>query len=311
MMKKIFTLITLVGLSFSNYLNAQEQPHYSLYMLRPTLYNPAAFGSYDAVNAAMLFNAQMVGFKGAPLVGAADLGIPIGKTGLSVGLTIGQDKIGAVYKSTVGANFAYRIKLNYRHYLAFGLSALAEMTQGNFTNLIVQDPNDPLIGQYTNTFWNPNFRIGGYYFTQNAYVGLSVGNVISLRTEQGSFTPTMTARIEDIHFYLQGGWQHKFGQHWKLQPSLLFKKIAGSPMQVDVNAQMLFRDAFGFGLSYRTLNTLVIQTNYTIKQVFTIAYAFNLGLGFSDRTQFTGHEVMLMFRAPKSKFRIPVEVPRF
>ena len=290
---------------------AQEQPHYSLYMLRPTLINPAAHGSNEMITASMLFNAQMIGFKGAPLVGAADLGIPIGKTGLVLGMVIGQDKIGAVYKSTIGASFAYRIRLHHRHYLSLGFNATAEMTQGNFTSLVVQDPNDPLIQQYTNTFWNPNFRIGAYYFTQNAYIGFAVGNVISLRTNQGSFTPTMTARIEDIHFYLQGGWQHRLGQSWKLQPSLLFKKIAGSPMQVDVNLQMLFRDAWGFGFSYRTLNTLVIQTNYTIKQMLTIGYAFNLGLGFSDRTQFTGHEVMLMFRAPKSKIRIPVEVPRF
>lgn len=289
----------------------QEQPHYSLYMLRPTLINPAAHGSYEMITASMLFNAQMIGFKGAPIVGAADLGIPVGKTGLTVGLTIGQDKIGAIYKSTIGASFAYRIRLHHRHYLSLGLSTTAEMTQGNFTNLTVQDPNDPIIQQFTNTFWNPNFRLGAYYFTQNVYISFAVGNIISLRTNQGSFSPTMTARIEDIHFYLQGGWQHRLGQSWKLQPSLLFKKIAGSPLQTDVNLQMLFRDAWGFGFSYRTLNTLVIQTNYTIKQILTIGYAFNWGLGFSDRTQFTGHEVLLMFRAPKSKIRIPVEVPRF
>ncbi|MBE2247454.1 MAG: PorP/SprF family type IX secretion system membrane protein [Candidatus Competibacteraceae bacterium] len=290
--------------------HAQEQAHYSLYMLRPTLINPAAMGSYESVNAAMLFNAQMIGFKGAPLVGSADVGVPIGKTGLSVGAVIGQDKIGAMHKSTFGASLSYRIRLHHRHYLSLGLNATAEMTQADFSTLIVQDPNDPLIQQYTQTYWNPNFRLGAYYFTQNLYVGMAVGNIISLRADS-SFTPQINANIHDIHFYLQAGGQVKMGTSWKFQPSVLLKQIAGSPIQADVNIQFLFRDAWGFGASYRTLNTLIVQSNYTFKKMITIGYAFNLGLGFSDRTQYTGHEVMLAFKAPNTKMRIPVEVPRF
>ena len=53
------------------------------------------------------------------------------------------------------------------------------------------------------------------------------------------------------------------------------------------------------------------QINYTHKDMFTIAYAFNMGLGFGNRTNYTGHEVMLGFKIPQSKNRIPVDIPRF
>lgn len=308
-MKKLLSIVFLlfIGIRLAS---AQEQAHYSLYMLRPTLINPASMGSYESINAALLFNAQMIGFKGAPMVGSADICIPVNKTGLSIGALIGQDVIGAMHKSMFGISLAYRIRLHHRHYLSLGMNATAEMTQADFASLIVQDPNDPLISQYTQTYWNPNFRLGAYYFTQNLYVGLAVGNIISMRADN-TFTPKITADIRDIHFYLQAGGQVKMGKSWKFQPSVLLKQIIGSPIQADVNVQFLFRDAWGIGASYRTLNTLIVQTNYTIKKMFTIGYAFNMGLGFSDRTQYTGHEIMLAFKAPNTKLRIPVEVPRF
>src|SRR5687767_14629141 len=107
-MKRLLTIILLLTSILQ--LSAQEQPHYSFYMFRQSLINPAALSTYDRISGAGFFNAQMVGFKGAPVVGALDVSFPIGKTGLVTGLLIQQDKIGATYKSTIGVGLGYRIK---------------------------------------------------------------------------------------------------------------------------------------------------------------------------------------------------------
>jgi type IX secretion system PorP/SprF family membrane protein len=294
-------------------ISAQEQPHYSFYMLRQSVINPAALSTYDRISGAAFFNAQMVGFKGAPLVGALDVSFPIGKTGLVIGGLIQQDKIGATYKSTIGLNMAYRIRLNPRNYLAFGINANAYMINADFNQLYVTDPNDPSLNQNTNTFWSPNFKLGAYYFRQNFYVGFAVGNVLTINLPNYlNPEPSINSTFQDIHFYINAGWQKKFHQDtWKFQPSVLVKQIAGSPTQFDVNIQFLYHEAFGFGISYRSINTLMLQMNYTHKDVFQIGYAFNMGLGFGNRTQYTGHEVILGFKLPNSKNRIPVDIPRF
>lgn len=310
-MKKII-YISAVFLVLAGRLQAQEQPHYSLYMFRQQLINPAALGTYDRVNAGILFNAQMLGFKGFPMVGSADVCIPVGKTGAVVGVQIGQDKIGATYKTSFGASFAYRIRLHPKHYLTFGLNVSAYYNATNFNTLVVQDPNDPSLSQNFDSFWNPNIRLGAYYFTKNLYVGLAVGNVLNVKLPDSTgTTPSIRATGEDIHFYLQGGWQKEFARDWKIMPSVLVKQIAGSPTQVDVNLQFMYHNQVGFGASYRTLNTALVQINYTFKDMLMIGYAFNFGLGFANRTQYTGHEVMLTFKAPKGKQRIPVDIPRF
>ncbi len=310
-MKRI--LIIIIFFVAVGKITAQEQPHYSFYMLRQSLINPAALSTFDRISGAGFFNAQMVGFKGAPLVGALDVSFPIGKTGLVTGLFVQQDKIGATYKSTIGVGFGYRIKLNPQNFLAFGLNANAYMINADFTQLNVQDPNDPSLTANFNTFWSPNFKLGAYYFRRNFYVGFAVGNILTVNLPNYmNPDPSIDARFQDVHFYINAGWQKKFGNNaWKFQPSCLIKQIAGSPTQFDVNIQFLYHEAFGFGVSYRSLNTIMTQINYTHKDMFTIAYAFNMGLGFDNRTNYTGHEVMLGFKIPQTKNRIPVDIPRF
>lgn len=290
----------------------QEQPHYAMYMFRQQLINPAAMGTYERVNAGVLFNAQMIGFKGAPLVGSADVCIPIGKSGASVGVILGQDYLGATHKSSFGASFAYRIRLHPKHYLTFGINATAILTNTDLTSLAVQNPNDPLLASGLDNFWTPNIRLGAYYFTKNVYAGLAVGNVLTVKFPNSTNpSPTIRATAEDIHFYLQAGWQKEFARDWRFQPSLLLKQISGSPTQIDLNVQFVYHKQVGFGLSWRSLNTLMAQVNYTIRDMIFIGYAFNFGLGFSDRTSYTGHEVMISFKAPKGKQRIAVDIPRF
>lgn len=312
-MKKIITIIILFAAVGK--LSAQEQPHYSFYMLRQSLVNPAALSTFDRISGAVFFNAQMVGFKGAPIVGAVDVSFPIGKTGLVIGGLIQQDKIGATYKSTIGVGLAYRIKLNPKNYLAFGLNANAYMINADFSQLNVQDPTDPSLTANSNfsTFWSPNFKLGAYYFRPNFYVGFAVGNILTVNLPNYlNPDPSINSRFQDIHFYINTGWQYRFGNNaWKFQPSVLIKQIAGSPMQFDVNIQFVFHEAFGFGMSYRSLNTLMFQMNYNHMDRFTIAYAFNMGLGFGNRTNYTGHEIMIGFKLPQSKNRIPIDIPRF
>ena len=56
---------------------------------------------------------------------------------------------------------------------------------------------------------------------------------------------------------------------------------------------------------------MVFNANLTISKVIVIGYAFNMGLGFDTRSNYTGHEVMLAFRVQNAKRIIPVDVPRF
>jgi type IX secretion system PorP/SprF family membrane protein len=309
-MKKIYLSLILFWILFTPAVHAQIQSHFSFYNLQQSIINPAAMSTYDALSGAFVYNAQLVGYDGAPMTGLFDLAVPIGKTNATVGGQVVCEKIGANYRNMIAGNFSYMVPINLRNYLSFGISVMAEINRTDYTSLQNIDPNDPVLAGQSQTYALPNFKLGAYYFRDNFYAGVAIGNLISTRMDGAN--PRITSSASDLHFYVNAGYQLSFAKIWMFQPSVLLKQVSGAPLQIDLNAQFKFRNALGFGVSYRTLSTIVAQVNYNIKDKVLIGYAYNYGIGNMARTNFMGHEVILTFRAPKTnKKRISVDVPRF
>ncbi len=303
-MKNIFMPLLLL-LPMSIY--AQQRANYNMYNIYQPLINPASMGSYDQFTATGLFNAQMIGFEGAPVNFMADLTAPIAKTNLVIGGQILHDRIGARNKSQVSASVAYRVPINLRNYLCFGLTASVQLIDANFNSLTQTDPNDPLIMNQSYQLWSPDFRIGAYYFRDNFYAGMSVDNIFTVSYDQ----PTVRINSENMHFNVHAGYNFKLNECLNLQPSVLWRQVSGSSTQFDVNLQVKYKDTFGAGISYRTLNTMILQTNVKVAKRFTIGYSFSMGFGIADRTEYTGHEVILMYQAFKSKKKIAIQTPHY
>ncbi len=304
MKKHVFYFILLVGMHHT--LLAQDRPSFNQYNLYHPLINPAAMGTFDQINALLLFNYQLTGFEGAPMFFLGDVSVPIGKTNAILGGQVLHERMGVRNRTIGGASFAYRVKLNLKNYLNFGMSASFQNLNINWSDVQNIDPNDPLMnGSQNQQLWAPDFRLGTYYFSERVYAGFSVGNLFSF-TGQGD----MNVDITHIHFYLQSGVRIPVGT-WELLPSALMKYVPGAPLQIDVNAQVLYNKIVGFGFSYRTLNNLVVQLNTYLGKNFRLGYGFNMGLGFRNNTQFTGHEVVLMYIGNKQKKKTGVSCPRF
>lgn len=307
MKKRIINLFYFLFLTI-NFLNSysQERSQYNLYNHYQPIINPAAMGSYDQFSAALLFNHQMGGFDGAPLHALVDITAPIGKTNLIMGGQYAMDKIGNRFYNFVNVNFAYRVRLNLRNYLSFGMTAGLQNLNIDYSILNVPNPDPSIINQQVNQF-APDFKLGAYYFRDNLYIGFATNNLIKLRPND----PVIKVDINDIQFILHGGYRFRFGEMWSLTPSLLFKQVAGSPLQIDVNLNANYNNVFGFGLSYRTLQTFLIQLHVKIAKQWFLGYGYNMGMGFRDNLFYHGHEVMLIFNGLNTKKKLAVSCPRF
>lgn len=292
---------------------AQDRPHFTMQFLQPGIINPAGMTSVNQINAAFFFSKQMLGFEKSPMVGMLDFAMPIGKTNLFTGIQISQDRIGVTTYSIFTGNFAYRIRLNVKNYLSFGLGISAKLTNANFTEAPIVNPSDPNFYQNADAVWTPDIRLGAYWFTDNAYVGFAVENLFTNSLLFSGSTPSADIRVDpnDMHFNLNGGWRKDFGLNWAILPSGFMRLSPGAPLQFDINAMALFKDAFGFGITYRTLSTLGANLYYQLNKFLVFGYAVNFGLRFTDKANFTGHEVMVAYRARSNKKIIPADIPRF
>ena len=299
--------ISIVLIIFSSaFLYAQDRPKYNMYNLYQPIINPAAMGSYDSFTATGLFNTQMTGFAGAPVSFLFDATAPIANTNAIIGGQILHDRIGARNRTQLSASFAYRIPIDLRNYFCLGMTATIQLIDANFMSL-VQDPSDPITTTQSYQLWSPDFRLGAYYFRDNFYAGFSVANLFTIDYTD----PTVRVNSKDMHFNFHAGYDFKINDHLRIQTSILWKQVLNSATQFDINAQLKYNKVFGIGLSYRTLNTLVFQTNAKILKRFTIGYSFNLGMGFSNRTEYTGHELILIYQVVNSKKKIAIQTPHY
>lgn len=284
----------------------QERSVYNLYNHYQPIINPAAMGSYDILTAGIIYNFQMGGFDGAPHHGVFDITSPLGKSNAILGGNVSIDKIGNRFYSFANLNFAYRVKLSLKYYLSFGISAGMQNLNVDYSVLNNSNIDPTVLTNQVNRF-APDFRLGTYFFSDKMYVGFATNNLIKLTPQD----PVIRVNINDIQFVLHGGYRIKINDKWKLVPSTLLKYIAGSPLQIDINLNAIYNDVFGFGLSYRTIETFLAQLSVKIAKQWTLGYGYNMGMGFRDNKFYHGHEVILLFNGLNTKKKLSVSCPRF
>ena len=171
---KITMALALSGTSLVSL--AQQVPMYTHYMYNTLVVNPAYAGSRDALTVTTLHRSQWVDFKGAPLTQTVTLHSPLRNEKLGLGLSLMNDKIGPVNNTSAFVNFAYRLKLNEKSKLAFGLSGGVNLLQSNLTSVDLDVNNDPVFLNNINNKVNPNFGFGLYYSRARFYAGVSSPN---------------------------------------------------------------------------------------------------------------------------------------
>ena len=77
------------------------------------------------------------------------------------------------------------------------------------------------------------------------------------------------------------------------RPSVLAKFVKNAPMQVDVNASLLFSNIFWIGASYRTEKAIVFMTEFRISEKFRVGYSYDIYLNELQPHNKGSHEIRL------------------
>ncbi len=290
-MKAIITMILIfIGANAI----CQERFHISQYMGNQEYYNPSVIGSYGELNLAVLYRNQWTGFDGSPNVGMVSVFSPINGGANSIGLNLIYDGIGYSRKSIINFNYAYRLRIDTRHQIAFGIGGGIKHFAQDITQVEIADGDNYFIDNSVNRL-SVDGSVGAYFFCEDYYVGLS-GNSIT----------------ETAHINLHGGYRIRLKEDFYLTPSTLLKYVSAAPLQMDINALLEYK-MLGVGLSYRTSNDVValVQLMATNKLKIGYSYDFNLSAG-QLREQLGGsHEFYLRYRFIDSGDLAKIRAPRF
>ena len=279
--------------------HAQQDPQYTQYMYNMSVMNPAyATDDESTISAGLLYRSQWTRSVGGPTTGTFFAHTKI-KNRIEGGLSIVHDEIGDVVKqSSVYADIAYVLPVSDNSKLSFGIKAGATFFSTDFNGFVYSDPlPDPAFAENINRTF-PNIGAGLYYFTEDYYLGLSVPNLLQtkhLKEDSG----LVSEASENMHFFLTGGYVFNFGEHFKFKPAFMTKYVGGSPLSLDITANVLVYDKVEFGASYRLDDSVSGIVNFSMSSTVRIGYAYDHTLSNLGRFNSGSHEIFLLFNIDK------------
>ena len=272
---------------------AQQKAMYTQYMFNAMAINPAYAAVDEQMAVTMLSRHQWVGFTGAPNTQSVSIHTPIKQSNTFVGAQILRDQIGEVITETgVYATLSQRVPIGLKTFLSVGINGGLSSFKANYSARYDDSPgsvNDPLFKDESSL--RGNFGLGVMLFSDKYYVGLS-----SPHFYYTNLSLSESATETRPHYMLQAGYLKKISENIKLKPNFLIKYVNGSPVQFDLNANVLLNETLWVGASYRSLDSFSAVASLYVTRDIQFGYSYDIAHTALSKVQKGSHEVMLQFR---------------
>ncbi len=282
--------ILLALLSFSMAVG-QQQATYAQYMFNGMAINPAYAGSHEALSASLLTRFQNVGLEGAPTTQTFSVHSPLVNQRMAVGFMVVHDKIGVIGQTGINAVYAYRIPMRNDANFSFGLQAGLGMYNARYSQLDTFQPDILFANDVRQT--RPNIGAGAFYSAVSWYAGLSIPHMVNNVFSRGNNFSTIK---QSTPLIVTGGYVFNINPMFKLKPNFLFKLVDDRPVELDVNAHVLFDEVLWVGMSYKFSNAFTMMTEIQITDQFRFGYAYSVTTGLLKTAELGSHEILLNYR---------------
>jgi type IX secretion system PorP/SprF family membrane protein len=299
-MRKLLMIILLLS---GTSLFAQQDALFSQYMFNKLVINPAYTGTREALSITLVGRQQWVGLEGAPRTSTFSIHSPLRNDRLGLGLYGYTDKLGPVKTSGAVGSFSYKFRWGPGK-LSFGLQFGFRHMTVNWDEVYMPDDNDVAYRGETGKNLVADANFGIYYYTDKYYVGVASKQLIEQDIgTQELYNEVAAARLLR-HFYGMAGLVIPLNENLVLQPSLLAKYVKNAPFQMDFNANLMIREVFWVGFSYRTEKTAVFLVEVLVKDRLRIGYSYDIFLNQLAQYNKGSHELLIGFDFPVFKRRM-------
>lgn len=300
-------LLTYLGLLCTLTSFGQHSPLISQYMLNELVINPAYTGSRDVMTVNAMYRNQWVGFDGAPVTQVVSVHAPIKDKALSAGVLFNRENIGVTQSVAFSGQVSYRIDMGTGK-LAFGLSAGGNMLSARYSELNTTDGNDLVFSGDMQSHFQPDFGAGVYYQNKRFFAGFSVPTFAGRQYHFTNERVSMRSDPRHYNYILHGGYLIDLNEDFKLKPSTLIRFTPAGTHQFDLNSNVIYRDRFWIGVSYRHKEAVVGLLEFQINDQFRIGYAYDYALNMFRMYSGGSHEIGLQY---EFGFRVKSMDPRF
>ncbi|HNX78317.1 MAG TPA: type IX secretion system membrane protein PorP/SprF [Prolixibacteraceae bacterium] len=305
-MKKLYIFLLLM-LGLTAY--GQQDPLFTQYMFNKLLVNAAFAGSREVTTIDVLNRSQWVGIDGAPNTLTFSMHTLMPNRRVGLGFYGYRDALGPNVNQGLMATYAYRILLD-RSSFAFGLQAGFKHFNFDWDMIRVKYPEDYYFLPQEVQRWAPDFNLGMYFQSDRFYAGLSSKQLLeneygTIKASDGHSTFSRLLR----HYYAMAGYRMPLDDRIIFRPSFLVKYVKNAPVQIDLNASVVFNDFFWIGASFRTQKAIAFMTEFSITPKIRLGYSLDIYLNELQPFNYGSHEIRVGFDLVSEKNRM--KTPRY
>ncbi|MFO7658085.1 MAG: PorP/SprF family type IX secretion system membrane protein [Bacteroidales bacterium] len=247
----------------------------SQYQFNGMVINPAYAGRNEVSTFLFSYRNQWMGFEGAPKAYTLSLHWPMKNIKTALGVLGYQEEIGPRKSSSVYFNYAHRIVLGNGK-LSMGLRG--GITSGRF-EMIDLGNGEFVFDDKLQNFLLPNFGLGTYYYNRNFFAGFSIPLLLGYRVEDKSKGLQVYHDFINYSYCFTAGYSFPINNILRLQPSTLISYQKSYSFFTDINMNLIYKDIFMGGLSYRPDEAFIFLFNWKMNYQSRLGVSYDFGMG--------------------------------
>ncbi len=271
-MKKFIVILSVFVFAWSS-VGAQQLHQLTQYMDNQLIFNPAVAGSSDVINAKIGYRSQWTGLDDGPttLYATGHTNFADNRS-VGLGLTLFSDVTGPTSRQGGQLAYSYHLPIKEGSFLGIGVSASFFQFRVDFDSFVAGQENDPMIlaGRQSKATGDLNF--GLYYYGDNFWVSASAAQLLEREVE---FLDDAATVPLNRHYFAGAGYTFVVNRNISIEPSLFVKSVTGVPVHVDLNARLIYDNAYWLGIGYRTQDALNVMLGLDLNDSFQLSYSYD------------------------------------
>ena len=268
-------IIILLILQSVSELHAQQLPVSNQYFENKYALSPVLAGHDENSMAFLGYREQWTGMPESPVTATASLYHSVSRR-VWLGAEVVSHQSSIFNNIFARVSYTYRLPIGENQHLSFSLDAGVLQNSISLDDVIINDPNDPLLTG-SDMVAGLSFRSGAglMYQHKQFFVGVSVPSLFSINNEY-STTAEKNALNTEGEFMAFSGVAWQFREKWQLQPMAVFRYHKNAPLNFDVLAKAVYDQKYWAGLYYRTESTIGITVGGHLieRLILNYTYAF-------------------------------------
>lgn len=300
----------------------QQRPQYTQYIFNNFLINPAISGIENYADLKLGHRQQWVGIEGAPRTSFISAHWKLGeaylwKNALSLpenddnpmsrnymqnytaspahhgmGLVAVYDEAGPISRLDASLTYAYHLQLGEQMNLSVGVAAGVSRIALDIHALNFQDANDGAIRNAWISQLKPDLGFGVWLYGCRFFAGASVQQVLP---QQLKFTsePMYNTGKNVAHYFVTAGYRLFLDEDITLTPSVMLKRVSPTPLSIDANLKMAFKDRIWIGGGYRRNDSFSALAGINVSKLLNLTYSYDFITSELSQVSNGTHEIVL------------------